>query len=542
MNQIENKIKEIEAKIANLIIKINELEEKCKNMNQNQNQDQIQIEKSDKIVVKDNKTPEELERLKIELEKLKKQLEDLKNEHGQTVIKVKNNKEQIDIILGRLNDIIKGYNDGDKKLQKEIDDLNKKLSQINSQIDLLLKMPKGDGKGGKMDLSALNELMKKIIDLENEFKDFVEKVNIEEIYRQLEHLQNTKADKKDINDLKYKINDLTDKYDQHQIEIDEIKKRIDNIFSQILNRKEKSGEQPIINIDFSQYLSKLDFEKHKKENEQEFHKIWEEIENLKELINKIFNILKQKANLSDLEDLKNFLLQKFDEFAIACNKKFADKNDTTNNFKYLEDQIKKILELLSKKDTTNEADNWLLAKKPINGYSCAACESYIGDLRDDAYKFIPWNKMPLRDPGETLYRKGNGFSKMLQMLNFDNNGNVALNPNIFNEPTMNSIESRAPSAYPGQTPGNNNINNSLSSRQNLKHRVKSANPKIKIKESKNSHHQKEIIDISKQKNVNEMFPDIYESTGNKNEEKPKITKVFRKTSSRHGANKDNGIS
>ena len=73
MNQIENKIKEIEAKIANLIIKINELEEKCKNMNQNQNQDQIQIEKSDKIVVKDNKTPEELERLKIELEKLKKQ-------------------------------------------------------------------------------------------------------------------------------------------------------------------------------------------------------------------------------------------------------------------------------------------------------------------------------------------------------------------------------------------------------------------------------------------------------------------------------------
>ena len=515
------------------------MEEKFKNMNQNQ----IQIEKPEKIIIKDDKSPEELEKLKIELEKLRKELEDLKNEHGQTIIKVNNNKEQIDIILGRLNDIIKGYNDGDKKLQKEIDELNKKLSQINSQIDLLLKMPRGDGKSGKMDLSALNELMKKIIDLENEFKDFVEKVNIEEIHRQLKHLQDTKADKKDLNDIKYKINDLTDKYDQHQIEIDEIKKRIDNIFSQILNRKEKSGEQPIINIDFSQYVSKIDFEKHKKENVQEFKKIWEEIENLKELINKIFNILNQKANLSDLEDLKNYLLQKFDEFAIACNKKFADKNDTTNNFKYLEDQIKKILELLSKKDTTNEADNWLLAKKPINGYSCAACESYIGDLRDDAYKFIPWNKMPLRDPGDTLYRKGNGFSKMLQMLNFDNNGNVALNPSIFNEQTMNSIESRAPSAFPGQIPGNNNnINNSMSSRQNLKHRVKSANPKIKIKESKNAHRQKENIELSKPKNSNEMFPDIYESTVNKNEEKPKITKIFRKTSSRHGANKDNGIS
>ena len=110
--------------------------------------------------------------------------------------------------------------------------------------------------------------------------------------------------------------------------------------------------------------------------------------------------------------------------------------------------------------------------------------------------------------------------------------------------TINSNDSRVPSAFPGQNNENSintNINNN-NSKQQLKNRIKSANPKIKIKESKNSHHQKEIIDISKQKNVNEMFPDIYESTGNKNEEKPKITKVFRKTSSRHGANKDNGIS
>ena len=90
------------------------MEEKCKNMNQNQNQ----IEKQEKIIIKDNKSPEQLEKLKLELEKLRKELEDLKNEHGQTIIKVKNNKEQIDIIFGRLNDVIKGYNDGDKKLQK----------------------------------------------------------------------------------------------------------------------------------------------------------------------------------------------------------------------------------------------------------------------------------------------------------------------------------------------------------------------------------------------------------------------------------------
>ena len=143
---------------------------------------------------------EELERLKQELEKLRKELEELRNAHGQTIIKVNSNKEQIDAILARLKDIIKGYKDGDEKLQKEIDDLKKKLSQINSKIDLLMKLPRGEG-GGNIDLSALNDLMKKILDLENEFKDFVEKVNIDEIYRQLKFLTETKADKKDLHDI-----------------------------------------------------------------------------------------------------------------------------------------------------------------------------------------------------------------------------------------------------------------------------------------------------------------------------------------------------
>ena len=395
-------------------------------------------------------------------------------------------------------------------------------------------MPKGKG-DGKMDLSALNELMKKIIDLENDFHDFVEKVNIEEIYRQLKYLQETKADKKDLHNINKKISDLNDKYEQHETDIEEIKKRLDGLFSQLLSRKEDSGrDQPVIDIDFSQYLSKFEFEKHKRENDEEFKKIWEEIEKLKELIDKIFDILKDKANFSDLEDLKKWLAEKLDEFAIACNKKFADKNETTNNFKYLEDQIRKILDMLAKKDTMNDADNWLLAKKPISGYSCAACESYIGDLRDDAHKFIPWNKMPLRDPGDKLYRMGNGFSKMLQMLNFDNNGNVSLSPNLINEQTINSNDSRAPSAFPGQINENslsNNINNNnnSNSKQTLKNRVKSANPKIKIKENKFNtlHYQKDVnINPEMTKTKNDVFPNI-------NETNPKITKIFRKTSSKH---------
>ena len=48
--------------------------------------------------------------------------------------------------------------------------------------------------------------------LEKNFNAFVEKVNIDEIYRQLKFLDETKADKKD-------LDDLSEKYNNHQIEI-----------------------------------------------------------------------------------------------------------------------------------------------------------------------------------------------------------------------------------------------------------------------------------------------------------------------------------
>ena len=137
MNEIENKIN-------NLYIKIGELEEKIKNLEQNKNKNQ----KSDNININYNYNDD--------IEKLKQALEELKKAHDQTVINVSNNKEQIDLILGRLNDIINGYKTGDEHLQKEIDEIKKKLSQINYQIDLLLKLPKGTG-SGNTDLSAINK-------------------------------------------------------------------------------------------------------------------------------------------------------------------------------------------------------------------------------------------------------------------------------------------------------------------------------------------------------------------------------------------------
>ena len=324
---LENDLKAIRERLNKHDIQIDDILKKLKLIEDKINQIEIKINKLEKNGIS-----------KDDLDKIKKELENLKKEHENTVINVNKNKEQIDIILGKLNDIENDYKQGDEKLQKEIDELKQKL-------EILLKLPKGEGKS---DLEAINDLMKKILNLENNFNDFVERVNIEEIYRQLKELYEIKADKKDLDELK----------DKHKEDIEAINKRIDNLFSTIMS-KSGSGEQPIINFDSSQYVLKFDFEKYKKENQKEIKKIWDEIENLKNLISQIFDMLKKKANLSDLEDLKNFLLGKIEELALASVKKFADKNETTNNFKYLEDQIKKILENMSSQKVVSEADTWL---------------------------------------------------------------------------------------------------------------------------------------------------------------------------------------
>ena len=59
----------------------------------------------------------------------------------------------------------------------------------------------------------------------------------------------------------------------------------------------------------------------------------------------------------------------------------------------------------------------MLVKKPIGGFSCASCENYLGDLKENDEKIF-WNKFPEHDNKDiNIYRIGNGFSRILNMIN-----------------------------------------------------------------------------------------------------------------------------
>ncbi len=66
----------------------------------------------------------------------------------------------------------------------------------------------------------------------------------------------------------------------------------------------------------------------------------------------------------------------------------------------------------------NEEDA-MFSKKPLGGMSCASCEKGLIDMHGKRVEFMPWNKLPFRDPAERIARVGQGFSKMLSMINPD---------------------------------------------------------------------------------------------------------------------------
>ena len=74
---------------------------------------------------------------------------------------------------------------------------------------------------------------------------------------------------------------------------------------------------------------------------------------------------------------------------------------------------------MSKGGTGDNEEDAMFSKKPLGGLSCASCEKGLIDMYGRRVEFMPWNKLPFRDPAERIARVGQGFSKMLSMINPD---------------------------------------------------------------------------------------------------------------------------
>ena len=386
-----------------------------------------------------------------------------------------------------------------QEITGHLSEIDKFLKNISQHIGLeQIKLDINSLKANISNCSTLDD-MKEVRDREEELQR-----QITYLKEQLDDFNADQTDHEDIQNLKRKLESFAG-------EIHEL----DENFKDLMNKKNLGNDNKKQLLDGSKYLEIKVYEEFKSQIIKEFKNVNDNFNHIRKLIDNILDSLQNKSSFNDLKVLEEDLLAKIEDLRLTGIKKYADRVETNKNIRYLDQQIKQIIQIYIKKN--DKDNNWLIAKKPLNGNLCASCESYIGDLRDNT-NYIPWNKYPNREV-EKLYRLGNGFSKMLQMIQVDENDkkNAAT--------TMNSQNN--------ETIGGNKDDNFIKTSDNIETNANFRKELPKIKSNMNQT-KSYFHTVS---NINNFNPDEDSSINNrrnsvakKEEEQnnqPKITKIYR---------------
>ena len=443
------------------------------------------------------------DQLKFKLLEFRKEFEKAKNGLNE-------HKKNMNIINNKFNKLI-----GDTVESEGNPPLNDRLKEIEKKVNFLL---------GDLTLEDIEDVNKYREGKKEEEQRKI--MNIQEMNRKITKLEYNKVDS----------SVFDTKNDRMNTKIEETKTKLNEL---IYNLYGYTGDQYDIDKN-TKFVKEDDFDKYKLTVANEIEKIWTEIYNIKEKNDAMVEKTKDGCTTKDIEDNNNYVFQKMEEHLDELNKKFVLKNENSAALKNLEDQFKRIILLLATK-VDHENDNWLIAKKPINGYSCAACESFIGDLKEEKNdKYINWKKMPMRErekekeqEKEKIYRLGNGYSHVLKMVGVDNNKNVSLNPNSNKDMKI---------LFPG-----NFENNKMKEGVDIQIRKTTFSDRVKSAHSKES--REKAIDVIRSKNFEKKLPKIKGSMSSDDFDKiienpnpslnlkenvisPKIIKIMKKTHSK----------
>ena len=307
---------------------------------------------------------------------------------------------------------------------KLIHDFNKKVNELEKTV--------------KLSINTLNiePLREKVTKMEEELNSKLSRIDLNELYDKTGKLSTYTKD------LAYKIDLLVDGEDKSKADIQSIIKRMESITGQYASMQSESSESKLVNkgpiFDVSKYIDINKFNENNKYMNKQIDHIRLEEEDLRRALEDVVARLNHAPSDEDFKNFQDSIKSQFDEQRVQYSKRFADKIDASKNFKYLDTQIKNLVDVYIKKE--EGGDNWLLAKKPMSGYQCASCESNLKDLREK-YDYLPWNKYPVRE--EKAYRMGHGFSRMLQMVNMDILKTAEAN-NSKDKKDYNSDEERRP--------------------------------------------------------------------------------------------------
>ena len=459
---IKNKNKEYSKKISEIENMINDM--------QNKNEEENNV----MAVIDDNDAPGNVDTDKVKVwiknleQKITKKIE-FSDKRG------KNNESSLNDLKDEINDIknkldnfelmissnTKKEDEGkkvdaedDKKTQsdnfvtkEEFDKFKNELNHKFEENDKnILENPiKNINENNKFDESIIHKLgnmyhslkesvTKSIDNTEKYVKNQIKKLEVDVIKKDIESIRkdlNTKLNQDNLNNINLKFEDLENVGDTLRTLVDDSKKDIrvindkysklfkylETIRGQVLSLLEQEGPQnkrskDDYNLDLSSLLTREEFFENREKMNKKIDKILSQESDNYRMIQEIFKKLSNFVTETELHNLEQYFLNLLNETKIKIAKNYIEKTELQKNIKFLDIRIKQLEETTSK-----ENENWLLAKKPMNGFLCASCEAYIGDLKNNE-EVATWNKLTNKK-GKRNYRIGHGFSTMLKLINSD---------------------------------------------------------------------------------------------------------------------------
>ena len=462
----------------------------------------------------DNKTSNKIKTLFESI----KNFEQLKSE----VYEMKKHYENLNLV------IVQNFEKKEQQEQNNTNNINQQISEINKKFELLL----GDIR------------TKDFENNESEIEDF-KAMNLSEIITRLRAYQHSKANTTDLISLNeefdIRIKELTRRLDEFKISI--FGPENDNDANESNNEQNKAKDnidnRSVHNIPRFNFASKADFEQFKIKSEEEFSKLWKEINSLRLNVDDINSNIKNKTSLEEVEELKNIILEKTEELFLSQNKRYVN---FVSSLKILQDNFKKLLKLLSDKEQYYENGNnpFSMNNNPLSlgGHSCASCDNFLGDLKSEP-KFVNWKKFPRKekDNGDILKRVQNGYSRLLQMINFDNNGYPSLIPytsSINNETNISSNMEDNSLATKERKDSDQSFSNKRLFSTKVKKISRENNNSIDFQNSKKENRNKgrKLPSIKTSKSIDNLYRIKYKSNQNSNKKEinfinPAISQLIR---------------
>ena len=471
ITELINNQKNTKIELSNLNSQIKELENQIISENEKilEFQKSFIIDKENNKKIKETNINPESQNNEFnskEIQSIINDITDIKSKQLEQEKDFNNYKADIDKIISKnINDSIPNIEDNlstkIKKLEKK---LNEQIAKNKYDINTIKEVQEQNNKKILKNLSDINnnkinelkeadELLKsRISNLDNKLSLYTTLDDFNQNkYKTIEYIKNTKIDiNKNIELLRREFNSIRNQILEHinnktdHDNLTALLERFLTIETLVYEFKDfriniLEKEKNRIDVNPNDFVNKDIFDKFSKDYNKELDEYKRQYHNMKkDLDNLIMKEGESKATLKDLKSLENKIMQRIEELKESISIKFVDKNLLHRNKKLIEIQTKKLIEENKKEDKN---DNWLIAKKSLDGHLCASCESFIGDLNSNVDgKYIPWNKYPQKDSSEKVYKIYGGISNLINIFNTKLNN---LNSNYKNNINDSNLENNS---------------------------------------------------------------------------------------------------